>query len=102
VALHPHNFDDIMLAPVALAIDARIEELAALTGAELDYRIALDANVDTSVPEQRRQGLLHALTTLIEMHGWEVSLCDRGAQLTNGEHSLVLGLPEAMRVYMGE
>lgn len=102
MALHPHNFEDIMLAPVVLAVDSRIEEFAALSRDELDYRIALDANVDTSVPEQRTQGFLHALTTLIEMHGWDVSLCHRGVRLANGEHSLVLGLPEAMRAYVGD
>lgn len=91
-----------MLAPVTLAVDARIEELVALSRSDLDYRIALDGNVDTSVPEQRRQGFLHALTTLIEMHGWEVTLCDRGVRLAHGEHSLVLRLPEAMRAYLGE
>lgn len=102
MALHPHNIEDLLLAPVALAVDARIEELAALSPSDRDYRIALEANVDTSVPEQRRQGFVHAVTALIEMHGWEAALSDRGVRLSHGDFAVVLGLPDDLRAYLAE
>ena len=41
MATRPHDVTDLYLAPVALAVDARIEELGQLDKDELVYEVAV-------------------------------------------------------------
>ena len=91
---HPQHVGDLMLAPVAIAVDARLEELGESADEELDYQIVLDVNADTSIPEQRGPGVVTTVTALTELYGWVVDLVNRGVRLLNGEHTFTLGMPE--------
>jgi hypothetical protein len=95
----PHDVVDLYLAPVALALDARIAELAELTPEELGYRAAVEANTSNWTPEMRDDGLLRAVTYLIELHGWQVSWHERGIKVSHEKHELVLGVPDSFSVY---
>jgi hypothetical protein len=90
----PHDPTDLMLAPVALAIDDRLQELAGLSHAELAKRIVWETNMTPSSPEGARRAILEDLVYLIPTRGWELSWDDRGIRLQHRDHSLVLGIPE--------
>jgi hypothetical protein len=96
----PHGVADLYLAPVVLAFDARLEELARLSIDELAGRVALESDLAAWTPELRRAGLLRTIEHLIDSHGWTVSWDVRGLRLTHGPNSLVLGVPETFDCYV--
>lgn len=100
--MKPHDTTDIFLAPVALSLDQRLEELAELSPQELDFRIGLETGADTHSPELRSRGLLLSLTHVIDLHGWTVEWSSRGLRLSHEEHCLTLGLPQSLAEYLAE
>lgn len=98
--MRPHDAADLALAPVALELDARIEELGALSHDDLVYRVVLESSVDTHTRDMRERGFLVTVGYLIDLHGWEIALVDRGLELSHGEHRLVLGLPERITQFI--
>ena len=54
----PHDVADVLLAPVALAFDTRLEELGRLTPAELEFEVALEGDKPQRTREFREDGLL--------------------------------------------
>jgi hypothetical protein len=97
----PRDRSDLYLAPVALALDERLDEMATLSQAELERRVALEANVDLARPGVREDGLVTSIAHLIELHGWTVSLVPRGVRVAHDDHALVLGLPDNCRQFLG-
>lgn len=95
----PRDVTDLYLAPVALALDDRIQELAALSLSELARRVAIESDSPDYDEALRSSGLLRAVTHLIDLHEWHVSWDLRGVRLTNGDHSLVLGAPAKFYEY---
>ena len=95
----PRDVADLHLAPLALEIDERIEELAALSLEDLAGRVALDADGLDFDERMRSSGLLGAVTYLIDLHGWIVTWDPRGIRLGHGDHHLVLGTPETFAQY---
>ena len=89
----PHDPTDLFLAPVALAIDERLDELGGLSRAELARRIVLLTNLESHTAEEARHALIEAVTYLVELHGWQVSWDPRGCRLSHDTYSLVLGAP---------
>jgi hypothetical protein len=98
--MRPHDIADLALAPVALAIDARLEELAELSGPELAYRVALESGIDTMSSDQRLRGMLICITYTIDMHDWSVEWDARGLKLKHGTHSIVLGVPKEVKAFL--
>lgn len=97
----PHDVSDLELAPVALAVDARISHLAALDDAALAREIEAVSERPTRDDSERRSALLAAVEPLVAMHGWKLSWDDtRGIRLTHGSHSFVLGVSASMRRYV--
>lgn len=97
---HPHDITDLYLAPVVLAVDARIEELSQLDPEALAYQIALEGDHADWTPQLRETGLLRTLRYLIDLHDWEISLHPRGIKLTHEQHTLVLGIPQTFTDYL--
>ena len=93
----PSDRSDLLLAPVALEIDARIQELAKMDAEALSFRVALEGNVDLSNPAKVREGVIEACTNGINMHHWLASIDPRGLMLAHADHSLVLGFPPNIR-----
>lgn len=93
----PHDRDDLLLAPVALKIDERIQELATMDEGALQFRIALEGNIDVADTSALADGIVSACTNGIDMHHWQASLDPRGLRLTHADHTLVLGLPANIR-----
>jgi hypothetical protein len=90
----PHDPIDLMLAPVALAIDNRLQALAGLDHTELDQRIVCEINMLPRSREGAERAILEDIQYLIPTRGWELSWDVRGIRLQHRDHSLVLGIPD--------
>jgi hypothetical protein len=100
MATRPHDIPDLYLAPVALAVDARIQELGRLDKEQLGYEVALESDTPDFTRDMREKGLIRTVTHLIETHDWEFSWDPRGLRLTHDEHTFVLGIPAVFIEYL--
>jgi hypothetical protein len=96
----PHDLPDLYLAPLTLAIDERIDELARLDIKELSMRVALDSDKPDWTQPMRESGLLLAVRRLIDCHGWSLTWDPRGVRLSHRTHSVVLGVPATFQQYV--
>lgn len=96
----PHDATDLVLAPVALQLDERLDRLGALDTQELLFLIALETDRDPRSPEQRRELLLEALGRDVDTHGWELEWDPRGLRLGHEGRGLVLGLPPKVKAFV--
>ncbi len=99
-ARRPHDATDLYLAPVTLAVDGRLEELARLTPEDLASEIAVTTNSDPRTSVERERAVVSAATYPLDLHGWNVGLSPRGLRLYHADHSLVLGLPPNVLEYL--
>ena len=100
MATRPHDITDLYLAPVALAVDARIEELGRLDQEALVYEVGLESDTPDFTRAMREDALIRTVTHLIDLHGWEFSWDPRGLRLTHDEHTFVLGIPAVFAEYL--
>jgi len=102
MATRPHDVTDLYLAPVVLAVDARIEELGRLDRGGLTYEVALESDSADFTRRMREEALIRAITHLIDCHHWECSWDPRGLRLTHDEHTFVLGIPAVFSEYLDD
>jgi hypothetical protein len=100
MADRPHDITDLYLAPVALAVDARIEELGHLDKDGLAYEVALETDSPDFTRQIREDALIRTVTHLIDGHDWEFSWDPRGLRLSHDAHTLVLGIPAVFLEYL--
>jgi hypothetical protein len=100
VASRPHDITDLYLAPVVLAVDARIEELGHLDKDRLAYQVALESDSPDFTRHMREEALIRTITHPIDCHDWEFSWDPRGLRLTHDAHTFVLGIPAVFLVYL--
>lgn len=96
----PHDPTDLLLSPVALAIDERLEELAKLDATELSRRVTWETNTQPRNADEAARALVASITYLLDTHGWEVSWDARGIRLHHDEHDVVLGVPDNLVDYV--
>jgi hypothetical protein len=96
----PHDISDLYLAPMALEVGARIEELGRLDKERLAYEVALEADTPDFTREMREEGLIRTITHLIETHHWDFSWDPRGLRLSHEAHTFVLGIPAVFVQYL--
>lgn len=96
----PHDVADLYLAPVALAVDARIEDLGHLDKDGLAYEVAIESDLPDVTRRIREDALIRTVTHLIDCHHWQLSWDPRGLRLTHDEHSFVLGVPAVFLEYL--
>ncbi len=96
----PHDISDLYLAPMALEVDARIEELGRLDKEQLAYEVALESDSPDFTRAMREEALIRTVTHLIETHNWDFSWDPRGLRLTHHAHSFVLGIPAVFTDYL--
>jgi hypothetical protein len=96
----PHDVTDLYLAPVVLALDARVQELARLDLAELTTEVAVVANTAGWTDHMRETGLLATVLNDIDCHDWTLSWDPRGLRVAHSSHELVIGVPETFRAYL--
>jgi hypothetical protein len=100
MATLPHDIADLYLAPVALAVDARIDELGRLDLDRLSYEVALESDTPDLSREFREQALIRTVGHLLDNHDWVLSWDARGLRLANGPHTVVLGVPQVFTDYL--
>ena len=100
MADRPHDVTDLYLAPVLLAVDAKIEELGKLDKDGLAYEVALESNSLDTTRQMREEALIRTITHLTETHHWEFSWDPRGLRLTHDAHTFVLGIPAVFHDYL--
>lgn len=96
----PQNVPDLFLAPVALTLNARIEELAALPIDELPHHVARESDMADWTPEMRAEALVRAVAHFIDLRGWQLDRAECGIAMSHGVHRIVLGVPDTFRRYV--
>lgn len=97
----PTDITDLYLAPVALRLDRQLAALAHLTEERIHVWVAVVTDREAATPEERRELTLRALRHEVDTHQWHLQHDPRGIRLSHGDHSLVLGIPESLRSYLG-
>jgi hypothetical protein len=100
MATRPHDITDLYLAPVALAVDACIEELGQLDKDRLSYEVAIRSDSPDFIRRLREEALIRAVTHLIDCHDWEFTWDPRGLRLSHDAHTFVLGIPAVFLEYL--
>ena len=100
MATRPHDITDLYLAPVVLAVDARIEELGRLDKSGLAYEVAFESDAPDFTRQMREEALIRTVTHLIDSHDWEFSWDPRGLRLAHDAHTFVLGIPAVFADYL--
>jgi hypothetical protein len=100
MATRPHDLTDLYLAPVVLAVDARISELGRLDSEQLTYEVALESDTPDFSRDMREGALIRAITHLVETHDWSFNWDPRGLRMTHDEHTFVLGIPATFAEYL--
>ena len=100
MATLPHDVPDLYLAPVALAVDARIEELGHLDIDRFAAEVALESDLPEWSRSMREEALIRTVGHLIDGHEWTFSWDARGLRLTHGRHTFVLGIPPVFAEYL--
>ena len=98
----PRDYADLFLAPVALQIDRRLEELADMDRDGLHKRVVLEANSEANERTRRARDVVESVTHVLDLHGWTTEWDERGVRLSHDEHSLVLGVPRNVTAYVEE
>jgi hypothetical protein len=96
----PHDVSDLYLAPVVLAIDAKLDELGTLEPHALAQRVAIESNAPAWSRADREKGLLVAIQHFIDCRGWTMTWDPRGLRLSHAEHAVVLGVPGTFAAYL--
>lgn len=96
----PRNPTDLYLAPVVLAMDARIDHLGRLDCDQLQLQVALESDSPDRTRVQRENALIRTIGHLTDTHGWELSWDSRGLRLTHQQNALVLGVPAVFKEYL--
>jgi hypothetical protein len=102
MADRPRDVTDLYLAPVLLAVDARIEEFGKLDKDGLAYEVALESDTPDTTRRMREDALIRAITHLVETHHWEFSWDPRGLRMTHDSHTFVLGIPAIFLEYLAD
>jgi len=104
MTLHPRNPTDLMLAPVAAAVDLNLQSLRDKPPAEIDYLVALELNLDTSgsTRDDRTRWVLEAALRNVDLHDWQAEITDDGdrLRLEGGSVTLDLGLSATILHYI--
>ena len=98
---HPTDITDLYLAPVALRLDRQLATLAHLNEERIHVWVAVVTDREAATEDERRELTLRALRREVDTHHWDLQYDPRGIRLSHGENALVLGIPEALRSYLG-
>jgi hypothetical protein len=105
MTLVPKEAKDLVLAPVAAAIDLNLRYLRDRSPEEIEYELILELNVRPSTsPEERAARVLEAALRNVDLHGWGAEITDDRARvrISGGSVSLDLGLSASLLRYLTE
>jgi hypothetical protein len=96
----PNDLTDLYLAPVLLEIEARIDRLSRLEPAALSLEVALTSDAPDWDRGWREHALAAAITHLIDLHGWEVTVEGRSLRLAHRQRAVVIALPQSLEAFL--
>lgn len=100
MTIRPRDVTDLRLAPVTLALDAALDELAPLTGDQLVGLVELRTGELPTTPDERAAAMLRTVCRGIDTRGWVTGWTPRGLRVSHGRHQVVLGVPANVRAYL--
>ena len=104
MTLHPKNQRDLMLAPVAAAIDANLQRLRDRSPQDVvaELELELDRPAMCIERDERAELVLRQALRGVDLHGWSATVTDDGSRihLDGGSVSLDLGLSAAVAGYI--
>jgi hypothetical protein len=104
MTLRPKTPKDLLLAPVAAAIDMNLQELRDESPAKIGDALGLVLNVDRGGTDRshRAARILHFALRSVELHDWDANITDDMARLrlSGGSVSLDLGLSATITDYI--
>jgi hypothetical protein len=104
MTLHPRNHKDLMLAPVAAAIDLNLQRLRHESAHDVMGRLELELDRPAMCAERtdRAELVLRQALRGVELHGWTAEISDDGSRvhLDGGSVSLDLGLSSGIARYI--
>jgi hypothetical protein len=99
---HPQDLSDLALAPVALAVDARLQALSLLSFDQLSYQLGLQTDQKADTAGERAAQVVAAAVHMVDLHGWRASWDPRGIRLSHSEHSYVLGVAPSIQSFVAD
>lgn len=104
MTLHPRTSKDLLLAPVAAAIDFNLQRIRDRSSADvpLVLEFELDHAADVATSEGRVQLVLWQAIRDVDLHGWKAAISEDAHRLTlsGGSLSLDLGLSAGLTNYI--
>jgi hypothetical protein len=103
MTLVPKEAKDLVLAPVAVAVDTNLRYLRDMSPEEIDNALVMQLNVGSPTsPEERAAMVLEAAVRLVDLHGWEAEITDDRARvrISGGSVTLDLGLSATLLSYI--
>ena len=104
MTLHPRNHRDLMLAPVAAAIDLNLQRMRDVLPRDVlqELELELDRPAARADRNERAQLVLEQALRNVDLHGWSAAISDDGCRLklSGGSVSLDLGLSEGIAGYI--
>jgi hypothetical protein len=104
MSVRPKSLQDLMLAPVAISVDANLRRLRDRTVDEVLYELALQLDRSRLADERsgREQLILDAATRWVDLHGWHAELTEDATRLrlTDGSVSIDLGLSASIERFI--
>ena len=106
MTIHPKEPKDLVLAPVAVAIDLNLQRLRDRSPEEIDYELTLELNqpADGNEAEERAARVLAVALREVDLHHWTATITDDRARLrlSGGSVSIDLGLSASLLAYIDE
>jgi hypothetical protein len=100
VTTRPHDLTDLHLAPVAITLDSRLNDLCATPSDQLAGLVELRTTQRPESHDERRDAMLKTITHAMDTRGWTASWHERGLAISHAQHSLVLGIPANIKAYL--
>jgi hypothetical protein len=104
MTLHPRVPADLMLAPVAVAIDRNLESIRdkPAKAIEFELQLAFDRPGRVDSPEERASRVLEMAVRQVDLHGWTAELTEDRARirLSGGSVSLDVGLSASLLAFI--
>ncbi|HYF73461.1 MAG TPA: hypothetical protein VD864_11615 [Nocardioides sp.] len=100
LSVRPRDLTDLYLAPLLIALEERLEQLAPLNPGALAFEIILVTNQEPRDRAERAGMVIEVLQTGLDLHGWTLSLEPRGLRVEHAGRGVVLGLPTNLRDYL--
>ncbi len=104
MSIHPKQPKDLMLAPVAVEIDANLQRIRdkSVHGVEAELELELDKPAWSADRAERAELVLRQALRNVDLHGWSAAISDDAGRvhLHGGSVTLDVGLSPTVTSYI--